>query len=153
MHRTVDTSELSEPQKLALVEVYFDELARIYKRRADTAREEGEPISDLVDVMDSKENDVLKLKHWVSAIIQQHQARKMVDALNQPAPRREGFDMVMGAEALVGLLGKAKVEAERLMGSFRETRNTAMVEHAREIATGLETVLFILQRLTYPGSR
>jgi hypothetical protein len=51
------------------------------------------------------------------------------------------------------LLGKAKVEAGRLKSSFRSTKNTEGTEHVREIATGLETVLFIPQRLTYPGER
>lgn len=157
MHKSVDTSELTEPQRVKLVASYFDEMAKIYKYRSDKYRANGEPVYDLIDVFLCKENDVLKLKQWVISVLEQNIARKMGDQLSratqQPEPRRVGFDMVMGAEALVGLLGKAKVEAERLMGSFRETRNTVMVEHAREIETGLETVLFILQRLTYPRAR
>jgi hypothetical protein len=82
MHKSVDTSELTEQQKVNLVESYFDELARIYRRRSDVARSEDEPIHDLFQVLLDKENDVLKLKGWVSNIINQHICKRMADSLN-----------------------------------------------------------------------
>lgn len=82
MIKTIDISELSEEQKHNLLMKYLSELGRIYRKRSDTARDRGEPITDLIDVLFAKQNDVEVLKKWVSLVIRESHAKRVVTQMD-----------------------------------------------------------------------
>jgi hypothetical protein len=153
MQKFVDLSELNEEQKLTVLQGYLKDLAKLFGEQAKKVKG-AEDLGHMSEVLESSENEVLRLEQWATIIIRgsigRHMAEQMSqsmrmqqEAMNKPTVEMDGYDV----GKLFDHISAAKAQTKKTLELMKRGNKTAGEKRCLEMLFAFETIDNILVRI------